>query len=139
IGRTVDGELWPVPTIIRIEGDRIYWTWGDEPSKEIGPTKRMLESFYCLADASDKQILAFAKEYGIIFVCEHNLPLGHTTNPTGSCSPCCRWDDGDERSEPNLDVTGESICPKGSIIIDEMKLPPALREKVRFHFGHRNG
>jgi len=68
-----------LPRSVELRDDRIYWE--PEGGKEIGPSRGMLEAFYGLADAPNQRILAFAKEHGVLKICEHGLPCSHNPEP----------------------------------------------------------
>jgi len=49
----------------------------------------VLDEFIVLADAPDREILAFAKKYGVLGLCQHGLPFGHP--PLEGQTALCRW------------------------------------------------
>lgn len=74
--RATDGTLWSLPRTIELRRDRICWT--PEPGREILPGRRMLTAFMGLGDKPAEAVLGFAKKYGVLGLCEHDVPAsGH--------------------------------------------------------------
>jgi hypothetical protein len=73
---------WAVPQAIELgaSGDHLVWSWGAVPPHWTRPGPRMLERFLNLFDASPERVLAFARTWGVLGICEHGLPSSH--NPT---------------------------------------------------------
>lgn len=89
--RPIQPSLIRVPDFVELDGDRlIYSWWGDRETVEHGweqPRRGILEDFIRLADGPDARILAFAREWGPIHMCEaHELPLSHSVRTT---DPLC--------------------------------------------------
>lgn len=83
-----DGELerpassrhWRAPRRIEIDGRELVWYagGGDRVAAEPG----MLEQFVRLADASDEEIAAYARRWGVLGLCEaHHRPMTGLTGP----------------------------------------------------------
>ena len=52
--------------------------WESSPLDTLsGAHKGMLDAFKPLANATDEEILEFAKHYGVLGLCEHRLPYSH--------------------------------------------------------------
>lgn len=73
--RPVQASCWPRPEVVELRGESIYWefersTWDDEtpPSYRtpVSPTRRMLESFVALENASSEEILRYARKWGFL-------------------------------------------------------------------------
>ena len=67
---------WIVPSRIELKGDRLVWSW-PRRKEAAGAEPAMLAEFVRLAEASDAQILAFARRWGMLNICEHGLPIFH--------------------------------------------------------------
>jgi len=74
------------PGAVELDGDRLIWSPQNSRYKRILST--MLDSFIGLCDADDFPIavLSFAKKWGVLGVCEHDLPCSHNPGPSGP--PC---------------------------------------------------
>ncbi len=75
------GEFY-VPGDIRLDKDRLRWDFDSDRTKTVRPEAGMLEHFVQLADASADKILAYARRWGVLEICKHDLPACHK-----SCSP----------------------------------------------------
>jgi hypothetical protein len=80
------------PAAVRLDGPdedrRLVWTWGAatgrEPLKADLDRGDVLWRFIRLATADDAAILAFARQWGVLDLCEeHAFPSGHSPNPAG--------------------------------------------------------
>jgi hypothetical protein len=58
---------------------------GDEPRRWVRPTHALLEGFVDLTNASDDDIASFARDWGVLELCDHGLPRTH--NPGDSSLP----------------------------------------------------
>lgn len=83
---------WILPGRAWIEGDVLRWE--DEPIRETWGDSDMLAAFIALADP-ESDVPAFAERYGVLRLCEHELPASHNPVPppwllrstrTGGCS-----------------------------------------------------
>src|SRR5438128_742042 len=81
--RPIQGRRWPVPKEVSVSGDRLCWTI-NAVADEAHPSKGLLEKFWQLGEAPDRQILAFAKRHGVLGICGHELPRTHRKP---SCMP----------------------------------------------------
>lgn len=75
-----------VPGGIEVKGECLCWDLLGRDGKRpryVRPSPDMLDSFIRLADASERKILAFARKWGVLGLCEHDYPCTHDT----SCSP----------------------------------------------------
>lgn len=96
LGRPVDATLWTRQPEVEIREDRLYY----DPSQgtEVGPSKAMFPAFLRLADAPAERVAEFARNYGVLRICEHGLPCSHNPEPhpcSGrgrGCAPL-GWDD----------------------------------------------
>jgi transposase-like protein len=70
---------WRLPARIDLDGDRLVWT--QEPSRLIRPQtggfQGLFEKFIELGDASAQKILAYARHWGMLELCEHDFPANH--------------------------------------------------------------
>jgi hypothetical protein len=78
LDRRIAGREWLVPEEIGLRDGRLVWRqiyfdW----DKRISAKPGLLQSFIRLADAPDERILAFARRWGVLELCEHDLPLRH--------------------------------------------------------------
>ena len=71
---------WQIPADLKIENGRLFYDISDV-SGEASDAPGMLKGFLDLARGSDrdsdKAILDYAKRWGVLNLCEHNLPVGH--------------------------------------------------------------
>jgi len=84
---------WDRAPLVDIEGDRLRWQYvrleGDEEIAAFGPIRflslpvetgvqpRLLIEFVDLADKTDDAIAAFARKWGLLHPCAHNVPRTH--------------------------------------------------------------
>jgi hypothetical protein len=78
LGSPIEPSYIPVPGVIELEGDKLIWR-GVIPGLERTEysNKELLDRFIHLADADAKQILAYARKWGVLHICEHGLPASH--------------------------------------------------------------
>jgi hypothetical protein len=83
-GRPVQSGRWWRPKEIQLHGDHLYWKIdGIEEWTSLSPG--LLESFWCLRNASPAEILQFARKHGVLELCEeHGVPASHS-------HPNCEW------------------------------------------------
>ena len=92
------------PPIIELEGGRLRWGFRTRPSKpfwnlkdfkagRLLPGTGLLLGFVNLAHGSDRDILAYARRWGPLGLCEHGLPSGHRSawQYDDGCAPV-GWD-----------------------------------------------
>jgi hypothetical protein len=93
IGRNVPFGAFCVPTEVV---SRHGWLLWDERAGSVrrGFERRILDDFLPLADCSDKHILEFARHWGILDLCIHDVPRAHTERsyrvtaiPDGAVTP----------------------------------------------------
>ena len=70
----------PVPGRVKAEGDRLFWSPDVEGHREVNPPENLLAVFAGLASAAPEEIAAFAEQFGVLEICEHELPRSH--NPS---------------------------------------------------------
>jgi hypothetical protein len=82
-----------VPQNIELSGDKLKWDLEGKVIKTY-PSRNLISEFAGLADSGSKQVLAFAREFGVLSLCKHQLPASHsktsilTKNKTNSiCQP----------------------------------------------------
>ena len=95
-GRLAAGELY-VPDNVGLEGEWLKWR-SEAPYPAGGTTRapdpRLLEEFIRIADGPSETILRFARKWGVLRICEHNLPISHFRFPipvTRLTQLCGRW------------------------------------------------
>lgn len=77
-----------IPPRISIDGDYLVWSNRDEngdvgPRQKVQPSGKMLDEFVRLEDASSEKILSYANRWGVLAICDHNLPSSHSPNSYG--------------------------------------------------------
>lgn len=107
--RPYQGRINKVPAVIDLD-DKNYvltWRWGDPPDEDPDrpPSKSptLLMEFTRLSDpkAGNEAILAFARKWGVLELCDHGLPCTHNHlqeyfMPNNWCSPN-KYTDGERR------------------------------------------
>jgi hypothetical protein len=70
---------WAVPTTIELGASStlLGWYWDGAPERWVKPGPTMLERFIGLRDASADRIVAYAREWGVLGICEHGVPSSH--------------------------------------------------------------
>lgn len=73
---------WSVPNRIEVDRARdcLVWRWGGE-GREVSVGPGLLTDFAPLASAPAEQILGYARQWGVLDVCEHGLPRSHRPPP----------------------------------------------------------
>src|SRR5579872_3295266 len=78
---------WLVPDAIELQGDRLCWRLTkearnvlgyEEASARRGPGPGLLERFVALADAPADEIVRYARQWGVLAICEHGVPACHS-------------------------------------------------------------
>jgi hypothetical protein len=99
LDRRVSSELWDAPASAALEEDRIVWSWAVHGprndirfGKQVGPEKGMFERFLDLRTGHDSAILRFAKRFGVLQICEHDLPATHDSNCRPLGFPHTPWE-----------------------------------------------
>ncbi len=80
---------WPIPSGIRLDGDKLRYDEGTIARWAIDPRPKLLTDFLTLADAAPETIARYAKRWGVLGLCEHGLIAGHDNHPklkNESCS-----------------------------------------------------
>jgi len=73
----VEGTVWPVPGRVECDGDRLVYDTRDGFERWVDSGPGLLENFLALGDASDDDIVRFAQRWGVLHLCEHELPASH--------------------------------------------------------------
>jgi hypothetical protein len=71
-----------IPSDIRLEGYDLVWEPDKPAARRVEAGKGVLEQFAKLADAEPKSYLAFAKRWGPLGLCKHNVPASHNQIPS---------------------------------------------------------
>lgn len=107
--RSYAADVLTVPPVVKLDGDRLRWwfrTRMTPPMKRAAlrrairgrsrvdaarslwiarrvlPGTDLLRGFACLADAPTARIVAFAQKWGVLGICQHNLPSSHSLECT---------------------------------------------------------
>lgn len=89
--RPVAEGLIDVPDV-RLDGDWLVWEW-QGPRKRYRPADGLLEEFLELATAPTAGIYKFARRYGVLEICRHDLPSTHNPQPPAGVVWPIRMDD----------------------------------------------
>src|SRR6266487_2634569 len=77
--RPIDARILDVPGMVSLSDGLLEWRWiPGQKREQVRPG--ILEGFLKLADAADSSILAFAKKWGPLGICEHELPSTHSAD-----------------------------------------------------------
>jgi hypothetical protein len=68
---------WTVPTDVELDAAGEHLVWRSLPSRSVAPAPGVMHEFVLLAGASAEAILAFARRWGVLGICEHGLPARH--------------------------------------------------------------
>lgn len=75
------GQWW-APKKVRVVEDRLTWEWEDSHDVwQAGSEGELLPRFTQLRTADTEAIAAFARSWGVLFICTHGLPAGHNPDP----------------------------------------------------------
>jgi hypothetical protein len=76
------GNSWERCRDVWLDGDRLFWSVELGNPETVPKQKQgtgLLDGFVRLADASPEKILAYARKWGILEICEHGLPSTHAS------------------------------------------------------------
>jgi hypothetical protein len=73
-------EAWTAPHVEVTEG-LLRWSIDERKSRKVAASPTLLDSFLRLHSASDAQIGQFASRWGVLELCEHDLPARHRNAP----------------------------------------------------------
>jgi hypothetical protein len=74
----ITAEPLLVPGEVTVAGDDLRWVHSSaKPARRIQSPNNLLEQFVELRAGSDAEIAAFASKYGVLGICEHNIPRSH--------------------------------------------------------------
>jgi hypothetical protein len=78
--RPVTTSDWRVPARVDLDGNRLRWIYVDGPriGKMIRARPRLVDAFVNLADKDPEDIRDFARTWGMLMICEHGTPAGHS-------------------------------------------------------------
>lgn len=82
VGRGIAGETYWLPAGITLSGDRLRWPIAT-PGRAVEAESGLLDGFIALRHASDDRVLAFASDHGVLNLCQHGIPVGHSLNHAG--------------------------------------------------------
>jgi hypothetical protein len=72
-------EKWPIPTGLELDRTGQFLRYRIlQPARHAAPTRDLLDDFTELVDLEGRDVLAFAKRWGVLGLCaEHNRPASH--------------------------------------------------------------
>jgi hypothetical protein len=72
-------DTWDVPGFLHAADGVLIWNQGDaeHPGHRVHVGHKLLEDFARLGTADDRLIEAYARRWGPLLICEHNLPSSH--------------------------------------------------------------
>src|SRR3954452_565692 len=70
----VNGLDWLVPEVVVLEGGRLVSRLMPRPTRRVRAGPGLLEDFLGLARGRDERVLAYAKRWGPLWLCEHGEP-----------------------------------------------------------------
>ena len=82
----VRSEAWPRPDELRVDDGRLVVARSAFNGDWVRPAPGMLTDFLSLARAPERAILRFARRWGLLELCNHDLPTDH---PTDIALPIC--------------------------------------------------
>ncbi len=77
IERRVMTRRWRVASRIKLVDDRLEWRWSRETDQLVEPGPGMLKGFVALRDANASDVLSYARRWGVLELCKHDLPASH--------------------------------------------------------------
>lgn len=88
LDRPLESPFWLIPVDIHLSKQALVWEWDTSRLDSLsGPRYSgwrvdMLSSFLRLATAPPGQIEHYARQWGVLGICEHSLPAGHAAFPS---------------------------------------------------------
>lgn len=77
VDRPLAADEFSVPIDLRLENETLVWSWL-KGAHQVHSGPGLLDQFVQLSDVSDERILAYARRWGLLILCEqHHLPIGH--------------------------------------------------------------
>jgi hypothetical protein len=82
--RPLQTERWRVPAVVELDGTDLRWDYRDgrHPGHRIGkmisPHPKLLEAFTALVGAEPETIRDYARKWGVLLICDHGVPGGHS-------------------------------------------------------------
>src|SRR5262249_9605627 len=72
-------ETWPIPTGLELDRTGEFLRYRiHRPARYTSPTRDLLDQFTGLVDLEERDVLAFAKRWGVLGLCAvHNRPASH--------------------------------------------------------------
>lgn len=136
--RPLTSTSWYVPEVINVQGENLVWDWCRPNSKPGTEAKRvqanpgLLKEFMTLRDAKVSKVLQFARDWGLLFLCEHGLPAWHNGE---QCLPLGKYiEQVRTRSEPieawrNYAHRAFVICDKADSIYRDMDKRVSVKDR----------
>jgi len=76
LDRPVSADQWHLPEVLEVRRGALLWRYGRRG--QVTPTRSVFQDFLRLAEADDEEICAFAKCWGVLYLCAaHGLPSSH--------------------------------------------------------------
>jgi len=116
------GGSWTAPDEVRVERSNLFALYGDQ-SRDVSPTYRemtegVLYGLLRLADEeTDEPYIEYAKEWGMLGLCNHGLPVGHRLTPRRLLAPGARVS---AALEPGIEYEGCPVRRKGDAIVEPL-------------------
>lgn len=79
LDRRVTATRWRTSQRVELADGKLVWE--KEGEDYVSPKTGLLEEFIELADAPDKQVIGFARRWGMLNLCEHDFPQLHVQHP----------------------------------------------------------
>ncbi len=111
LDRYINGLVWRLPRELQVDDTFLRWDRRPKPDVLVRPGPKMLDGFVRLADSTPDQILAYAQEWGPLWLCGHGL---HWRQHGPECYPRTdpdagqRWSWSREDLEHWRDLAGEA-------------------------------
>jgi transposase-like protein len=85
--RPLGSDYLLVPEVLDLDGEKLVWqmhSWHHNTSRNprrVKPGPGFLQRFADLAERKKDKILAYARQWGVAYICKHDLPVTHNTRP----------------------------------------------------------
>lgn len=76
-GRPMASDMLCVPKRIELNRGSLRWQLERGCFRRVAPTTAMFAEFLKLADSAQDNVLAFARHWGVLELCEHGQPASH--------------------------------------------------------------
>ena len=76
LARAIRSTEWRRPALIELDGEQLLYSAASD-SEPIRSERSLLDGFLDLAESSPEAILKYARQFGVLELCEHDLPRAH--------------------------------------------------------------